>query len=267
VRPTQTVQVNGAVQVASASAEPVETPVRAATPVTKSVVSSASAPPVPSRKPEPAPFTSGVIQTQPIAAIPGSSEPMKPVRVKTVQVKSGQFKLASASPDQPPTTVTNTVQPRNDAPSRNDAENSSSLYQRAEMPRQPANHGTGQGLLGVLPAAGNQAMAYAEPSPRAPPQPQAVQQGGAIKPVASHTGWIIQVGALDSESEARLRLDAAREQARGLLGKADPFTEPVVGKGEKKLFRARFAGLDRDQAEAVCKTLKRSEISCITIKN
>jgi D-alanyl-D-alanine carboxypeptidase len=83
----------------------------------------------------------------------------------------------------------------------------------------------------------------------------------------THTGWIIQVGALDSESEARQRLDAARDQARGLLGKADPFTEPVVSKGEKKLFRARFAGLDRDQAEAVCRTLKRSEISCITIKN
>lgn len=239
---------------------------RPAAPVTKSVISAATAAlPVPSRKPEPAPFTSGVIQTQPITAIPGSSEPMKPVRVKTVQVKSGQFKLASAGPDQPAPPVTNTVQPRNEA------ENSSSLYQRAEMPRQPANHGTGQGLLGVLPGnglgQGGQTMAYADPSPRTPPQPQAVQQAGAIKPVASHTGWIIQVGALDSESEARLRLDAAREQARGLLGKADPFTEPVVGKGEKKLYRARFAGLDRDQAEAVCKTLKRSEISCITIKN
>jgi len=59
----------------------------------------------------------------------------------------------------------------------------------------------------------------------------------------------------------------AREQARGMLSKADPFTEPVVAKGDKKLFRARFAGLDRDQAEAVCRTLKRSEISCITVKN
>jgi D-alanyl-D-alanine carboxypeptidase len=104
------------------------------------------------------------------------------------------------------------------------------------------------------------------PAPQAP-APQTVQQGGAIKPAAIHTGWIIQVGALESESEARIRLDAAREQARGLLGKADPFTEAVVGKGDRKLYRARFAGLDREKAEAVCKTLKRSEISCITIKN
>ncbi|MEH2477042.1 D-alanyl-D-alanine carboxypeptidase [Nitrobacteraceae bacterium AZCC 2146] len=272
-RPTQTTQVNGAVQVASAAPETIETPARPTAPVTRSVIAAATAAlPVPQRKPEPAILSSGVIQSQAIPVIPGSSEPMKPVRVKTVQVKSGQFKLASASPEQPPTPVTNTISARNDAPARNDvAETSSSLYQRSEMPRQPANHGTGQGLLGVLPASsasqGGQAMAYADPSPRTSPAPQAVQQAGAIKPVANHTGWIIQVGALDSESEARLRLDAAREQARGLLGKADPFTETVVSRGEKKLFRARFAGLDREQAEAVCKALKRSEISCITIKN
>jgi D-alanyl-D-alanine carboxypeptidase len=145
---------------------------------------------------------------------------------------------------------------------------------RTEMPPQPANHGTGNGLLGVLPASSvpaafaPQTMANAEPASRRPEaQPETIQQNGAIKPLAAHSGWIIQVGALDSESEARQRLDAARNQAHGLLSKADPFTEPVVAKGERKLFRARFAGLERDQAEAVCRTLKRSEISCITVKN
>jgi len=157
----------------------------------------------------------------------------------------------------------------------NKPEITKSQMTRAELPPQPANHGTGNGILGVLPAsslppsAGSQAMAYADPAPRAQPQPQppAVQQNGAIKPVAAHTGWIIQVGALESESEARQRIDEARNQARGLLAKADPFTEPVVAKGDKKLFRARFAGLERDQAEAVCRTLKRSDISCITVRN
>jgi D-alanyl-D-alanine carboxypeptidase len=146
---------------------------------------------------------------------------------------------------------------------------------RTEMPPQPANHGTGNGVLGVLPApslspaSSSKAMAYADPAPRVQAQPQAVPQSGAIKPAAAaiHSGWIIQVGALESESEARSRLDAARNQARGLLNKADSFTEPVVAKGDRKLFRARFAGLDRDQAEAVCRTLKRSDISCITVRN
>jgi D-alanyl-D-alanine carboxypeptidase len=216
---------------------------------------------------------------------------MKPVRVKTVQVKAGQIKLASAGPGQP-TPITHAIAPpRAEVPETSGAvvaraetnkaetgriETAKTQVARAEvarteMPPQPANHGTGHGILGVLPASSappapaSQAMAYADPAPRA--QPQTVQQNGAIKPASAHTGWIIQVGALESESEARARIDAARVQARGLLAKAEPFTEPVVAKGDRKLFRARFAGLDRDQAEAVCRTLKRSDISCITVRN
>jgi D-alanyl-D-alanine carboxypeptidase len=281
-RPTRTVQAQGAVQVASAetAAAPAA---RSTAPATRSLIAAAAAAiPQPQARTEPAPFTNGVIQAQQITAIPGSSEPMKPVKVKTVQVKAGQTKLASATPAQPATPVTNTLSPaRPDVPETLSAmvaqtETSKSEVAKSdqfkpEMPPQPANHGTGNGILGVLPASSLSspstplALAYSDPPPS--PQPQAVQQNGAIKAVAPHTGWIIQVGALDSEDEARQRIEAARSQARGLLTKADPFTEPVVGKGDKKLFRARFAGLDRDQAEAVCRTLKRSDISCITIKN
>jgi D-alanyl-D-alanine carboxypeptidase len=281
-RPTQTVQVQGAVQVASA--EPAAAPpARSTAPAARSLIAAAAAAiPQPQARTEPAPFTNGVIQAQQITAIPGSSEPMKPVKVKTVQVKAGQAKLASASPVQPATPATNTI-----SPARPDVQEASSAMVakteanrsdvaksdllRPEMPPQPANHGTGNGILGVLPASSlsssstPQALAYSDPTPS--PQPQTIQQNGAIKAVAPRTGWIIQVGALDSEDEARQRIEAARSQAHGLLTKADPFTEPVVGKGDKKLFRARFAGLDRDQAEAVCRTLKRSDISCITIKN
>jgi D-alanyl-D-alanine carboxypeptidase len=274
-RPTQTVQVQGAMQVASAAPEEAA-PMRPA-PVTKpSIIANATAALPPAQpKPEPAPLTSGVIQTQAISAIPGSSEPMKPVRVRTVQVRAGQMKLASADPAQPAPPVTNAIPlARSAVPETSGsvvakAELNKAEINRVEMPPQPANHGTGRGVLGVLPASSvptTQAMASADPSSR--PQPQAIQQNGAIKPAAVvRSGWIIQVGALETEGEARQRLDAARDQARGMLGKADPFTEPVVAKGEKKLFRARFAGLDRDQAEAVCRTLKRSDISCITIRN
>ena len=109
-------------------------------------------------------------------------------------------------------------------------------------------------------------MAYADPTSAVHPQP--VQQNSPTKPVAAaHSGWIIQVGALETETEAQQRISAARNQARGLLARADPFTEPVIAKGDRKLYRARFAGLDRDQAEAVCRTLKRSDISCITLRN
>src|SRR6201999_2421739 len=63
-------------------------------------------------KMEPAPLTSGVIQTQPIGTVPGSSEPMKPVKVKTVHVKAGTTKLASAGPAQPaPAIIVSPPQP------------------------------------------------------------------------------------------------------------------------------------------------------------
>jgi D-alanyl-D-alanine carboxypeptidase len=266
-RPKGAVQVDGAVEVASAEpAGPVALPPERPARLARSLIAASAAALPPKRaKPEPAPLTSGVIATQPIDAIPGSTEPMKPVRVKTVQVKAGSVRLASAGPaPSVPPVDGNTAAIRDGAP-----ETSGSVVARASMPPQPANFGTGQGILGVLPASSlpsstSQAMANADSAPKA--RPQAVQQNGAVKPVATHSGWIIQVGALETESEARERLDAARGRARGMLGKADPFTE-FVAKGSKKLYRARFAGLDRDEAEAVCRTLKRSDMSCITIKN
>lgn len=230
---------------------------------------------------EPAPLTSGVIASQPLAIIPGSSEPMKPVRVKTVQVKAGAVKIASAAPTQAPQ-ITNTVPSRSDVAetsgavvARADLINKPEVMSqpeapraesaRAELPRQPAGFGTGNGILGVLPAA-----TAAAPAPRlasADPAPQPIQMSATTKPAVTHSGWIVQVGALESENEAQQRIDAARSSARGLLSRADPFTEPVVARDNRKLYRARFAGLERDQAEAVCRTLKRADISCITVRN
>jgi D-alanyl-D-alanine carboxypeptidase len=265
------------IQTASASSEPAAAPpARSNAPASRSILAAAAAAVPPAQpKPEPAPFTNGVIQTQPISVIPGSSEPMKPVKVKTVQIKAAPMKVASAGPSQAAAPITTAIAPaRTEVPETSGAVVAKAEYNKAdagrpEMPPQPANFGTGNGVLGVLPAssvAGASAvMAYADPNPR--PQTQAVQPSVAAKPTVARTGWIIQVGALESESEARDRIAAARNQAHGLLSKADPFTETVVAKGDKKLYRARFAGLDRDQAEAVCRALKRSDISCITVRN
>lgn len=254
-RPAAPVQVQGAIQVAAAETPPPLPPTRA-------IVATAPAPKAPvveKAAVEPAPLTNGVIQSKALGTIPGSTEPMKPVRVKTVQVRSGQVKVASAG-----RTSLVTVP--------NDTDISGSVGTRG-LPVQPPNHGTGKGILGVLPASSVAAsaerpvqQAAVDTSSRS--APQTVQSHGAIKPAAAvHTGWIVQVGALESESQARQRLEAARDRANGMLGKADPFTETVVTRGDKKLYRARFAGLERDQAEAVCKRLKRSEISCITLRN
>ncbi|MFC7696311.1 serine hydrolase [Bradyrhizobium sp. GCM10028915] len=233
---------------------------------------------------EPAPLTNGVISSQPLSIIPGSSEPMKPVRVKTVQVKAGAVKVASAAPAQIAPQVTSTIASRSDVaetsgavvaradlinkPEASQPEAPRAEITRAELPRQPAGFGTGNGILGVLPAATAAAPAPAAAKlASADPALQPIQMSATTKPVATHSGWIVQVGALESENEAQQRIGAARSSARGLLSKADPFTEPVVAKDNRKLYRARFAGLDRDQAEAVCRTLKRADISCMTVRN
>ena len=107
-RSQATVQIQGSVQVAAEPGLDAMQQTRSIAPAKPSLMAAAAAalPPMPARpeparveaKPEPAPLTSGVIQTQQIAAIPGSAEPMKPVRVKTVQVKAGGMKLAAAGP-------------------------------------------------------------------------------------------------------------------------------------------------------------------------
>lgn len=331
-RPAAMVQSQGAIKVASTAPEAVPLP-------TPRAVAATPAKPVAEAqdKPAPAPLTSGVISS-PLSIIPGSAEPMTPVRVKTVQVRMGQTKVASAAPSAPAPVATNAIPaPRNadvaetskavvaradiKAEVKTDAPAASKAERRAEpwpatytqtrgdfpapLPAQPnTSNGIGQGIIGSVPASSSaphaQTLAYADPSPRgAPPttlgaqavalqtsavpqqqpapqpvqqaalppaQPtQTIQHNGAIKTVA-RSGWIIQVGALESENEARQRLHAARGSASKLLSDAEQFTE-TVSKGNKTLYRARFAGLNQDSAEAACRTLKRSDISCIAIRN
>jgi D-alanyl-D-alanine carboxypeptidase len=292
------VQVQGAIQAAQDPAPLTRAPTAASRVASAIAEATAAVPPQPKFDPakaDPAPLTSGVIQSRAMSVIPGSSEPMKPVRVKTVQVKAGPMKLAAAGPSQPVAPIAAALPPaRSDVPETSSAvmakvesgraeiaraEPTRSDTARSDLPAQPPGFGTGNGVLGVLPASSlspssnSQALAFAAPQTQTHAQPPqgvqqaAVQPNSPAKPAVVHSGWIVQVGALESESEAQQRIEAARNQARGLLSKADPFTEPVVAKDNRTLFRARFAGLDHDQAEAVCRALKRSDMSCMTVHN
>jgi D-alanyl-D-alanine carboxypeptidase len=109
------------------------------------------------------------------------------------------------------------------------------------------------------------AMAAAPRTPEAvAPEPKG---DVAAHSAPTHTGWIVQVGAFDVERDALQRLSNAHAKVGHALDNADPFTEPVV-KGDKTLYRARFAGFpQKDEADAVCKQLKRNDIDCMTIRN
>jgi D-alanyl-D-alanine carboxypeptidase len=278
------VQVQGAVQLASAVPDPVPVPAPRAPEVQADAA-----------KPAPAPLTSGVISS-PMSIVPGSEEPMKPVRVKTVHVRMGGTKIASAAPTAHTATGALPVRPPQpvEKPQVEPVRTSAAAPQvrfPAPLPIAISHQspGLGQGTVGPVPTQPlpppSATSAYADPNRGAPPstlgaqaaalensstqssapQPQTVQHNGAIKATAG-SGWIILVGALESVREARKRLETAQETARKLLGSADPFTE-TVSKGRKTLYRARFAGLDQDSAEAACRKLKRSDIGCIVMRN
>ncbi len=108
-------------------------------------------------------------------------------------------------------------------------------------------------------------------SAAAPRTPEAVAPEPKIDVAAqsapTHAGWIVQIGAFDIEREAQQRLGMAHAKVGHVLDNADPFTEAVV-KGDKTLYRARFAGFQqKDVADAVCKQLKLNDIDCMTIRN
>ena len=111
----------------------------------------------------------------------------------------------------------------------------------------------------AAPVAAPARVAAAEPAP-AP-----TRAAPAAKP-QHRSGWIIQVGAFPGEQVAKKRLASAQTKAAKLLTKAEAFTE-TVEKGGTTLYRARFAGLDKDSAEAACKHLKRNDVECVTVKN
>lgn len=177
-----------------------------------------------------------VARAAPEAPFPGSTAPIKPVPVKTVTVQPGTFRVASLSPLSP---NTSRLEP---APAIAKAASVTTVatVKRNDPP----------------PPAKVASVGASVPIPVAAP-------AAAAKP---RSGWMIQVGAFDEESEAQRRLTAARAKAKDQLGKADPFTERVP-KGDRSLYRARFAGLEKGQAEAACKHLKRNEIPCLLLKN
>jgi D-alanyl-D-alanine carboxypeptidase len=176
----------------------------------------------------------------PFAGLPRPSEPTRePTRTETARTETARAETGRPEPTRTEPTRTAAAAPAGDA-----------------LPPPPP--GARPGVLGVLPA--NVAMAT---PPVDPSGSEAAKE--SAKP-RTRSGWIIQVGAYPDEDEAKRRLGMVKIKALRMLSDADPFTEPTVKDGTT-YYRARFAGLDKDQAEAVCKFLKRNDVECVAIKN
>jgi D-alanyl-D-alanine carboxypeptidase len=172
-------------------------------------------------------------------AEPGSTDPIRPLLVKTVTYRTVQLQTAALGPM--PALVPVTPPPAAAPP-----------VAAAEPPRrEPAPAAAAVSRPAVPPPAN-------ESAPAAPAK--------AEQPLHARGGWLIQIGAFEAEDEARQRLNDAEPKVKSILAAADPFTERVQ-KGDKAFFRARFAGFDRGQAEAACRQLKRSAFECMALKN
>jgi D-alanyl-D-alanine carboxypeptidase len=184
-----------------------------------------------------------------VAPAIGSEDPIHPVAVKTVMVKPGStVQTASLAPPQLPDSAAPAAAPT-PAPGK-----------AAAVPFPPP--GTRPGAIAGLPShVTTGSVTEAVPASAAEPAPPAATPQAPV-----HTGWMIQVGAFPAEGEAKQRLSSVQSKASHFLASADAFTESV-SKGESVIYRARFAGLGKEQAEAACNYLKHNDVDCMTIKN
>ncbi|AEQ51637.1 serine hydrolase [Pelagibacterium halotolerans] len=105
-----------------------------------------------------------------------------------------------------------------------------------------------------------------------PPAPIARPDGLALDPMSTNSaatvpagGWVVQVGAADSEDSAEQMLSEATstyDQLANLRSYVETFERNGV-----TYYRARFAGFaDRTQARTTCDALSQASINCLTVQ-
>jgi len=225
----------------------------------------------------------------------GSNDPIRPLLVKTISYRTAPVQTASLAPMPALVPVAATApvsQPSAAAPA------GSQVRTEIAVAAPKVELKVAQAEPSVAPAAASEPAPVksvtAAPVQTQPAQPQSAQTQAAqmqpaqiepapiethiaaakpqtapaysAPPVHSHGGWLIQIGAFDDEAEAKQHLTAAQSKVHLALAAKDPFTERVQ-KGDKALYRARFAGFDKSTAEAACRALKRSDFDCMALKD
>jgi D-alanyl-D-alanine carboxypeptidase len=178
----------------------------------------------------------------------GSNDPIKPLLVKTVTYHTVTVRTASMVPMPVLVPASPPVQPQPEP------QTARAFVASAEPVTAPVTNPSTHAAEQVLRADPIKVASVkpADPAPEAAPR--------------AHGGWIIQIGAFDSADEARQHLNDAKQKVHGALAAAEPFTERVQ-KNDNTLYRARFAGFNKDTAEAACKQLKHSDFVCMTVKD
>ncbi|MGP0060325.1 MAG: SPOR domain-containing protein [Beijerinckiaceae bacterium] len=193
-------------------------------------------------------------------SLPLASEPVPP---DPVQVASIGEQIPAARPR--PAFVAATAKPGEDQ--RADANKTKRNALDGSTAHQATTSATPSSMRWVVGPAPVQEKADSVKLAKAElPRAESVVAADSGRPTAAKSGWMIQIGATDDVAKANDLLARAKAEGRGRLSTAQPFTEKVQ-KGAETLYRARFAGLAEDQADAACKTLKRSGFACFATKN
>ena len=85
-------------------------------------------------------------------------------------------------------------------------------------------------------------------------------------PTTQNNGpYQIQIGAYASHRDAQHRLNEVTRASNGLLHGYLPLTQEVA-RGNRKFYRARFAGFDRAAAAQTCRELRRRHVDCLVAR-
>jgi len=241
----------------------------------------AAAPPTPAAAPAPAPPQAPVATAAQAAAAP-APEAMATAAVRAAPTPAVEAATTVVVASTEPAVVapsTKVQTPGRSVITKSDSARSEAQHSEAALPDAAKSAPTKPDaaklevakLETAKPQAAKSEAAKSEPEKSGQARPVAakteiVKPEPSAAPIRAHGGWVIQIGAFEAEEEAKQHLSEARLKIPRLLASADPFTERVQ-KGDKALYRARFAGFDKANAEAACKQLKRSDIACMTVKN
>ncbi len=198
----------------------------------------------------------------------GSNDPIRPLLVRTIPYRTAPVPAGSLAPMPALVPTATPSTPTAATPALH-----ASAVQAAEAPSTIVVASTDPPTIATSPKAEPKAEMPKIEAARAEPaktEPAKADPARLVEPtpaqIHARGGWIIQIGAFEGEDEAKQHLSDAQVKIPNMLSNADAFTERVQ-KGDKALYRARFAGFDKEMAEAACKQLKRSDIACMAVKN
>ena len=246
----KTLTVRAVTKTASLVPLQITSPAREAQPVPAVLAASAAATPAELAAPAPA----ATAMPEPTAAAPVAAT------VKSEVAAAPAVPVAAAKPEPMAPAMVVKPDPEPAAAPKPDATPARAPAMAAKA--EPAAAPVAPAIAAPVASSAKTAMAAAKP---AAPAPAAKPAASAAKP-PHHPGWMIQVGAFPAEQAAKQRLSTVQSKATKILTGAEAFTE-TVDKGGTTFYRARFAGLDKETAEAACKYLKKNDVECVTIKN